>query len=364
MAAVVLSTTVAFAQNSLNEVNESGKAVLKKSAPFTHGVAQTTTPTDTTGLTSSGNFTPVFAGISNQATSYGYTGGGYIFGNNISGNQFKECAQGYLNINQATLGIEEVILFFAGKTGVSNDPTSKAVVKVYTMAADKANNYDPNGTNMLSVNAPGPSVLKGSTDILFDDMDTNFLAFNIVSFSPPVFIDQTDFAIGFDFSDLKSKNDTIGLLSDSQGDAEELDYAFLKPGNNQWYTADVLFSLPPNGNGTGVLDNNIALFAVIDENYVGIESPEFFNGMKLSQNNPNPVNGNTVIQYELEKFSTNVELEIFDVQGRKAVVVNEGDQSAGRHSISVDDVKLSAGTYYYSLKANGNRLTKKMVVVK
>jgi hypothetical protein len=353
IAAMLVSGATVFAQGTLQSQN---KAVVKRVMPApASNPAQTTTPTDTAGWTESGNFAPVFAGISGEVVAFGYQGGGWVYGNNLDG--LNECAQGFLNVNQSTLGVEEVLLLFTGKTGVSGSPTSKCVVKVYSMAANKARNTD--GAGGQAVNSPGPNQLLASQDYFFDDIDTTFGNWNVITFPTPAFVNGTDFAVSVDFTNLNAAQDTAGLLCDQIGDADGLDYAFHKF-QGSWYVTDFAFS----ASGTDDVDNDIAIFAVIDENFIGVESLEFFNGMKLSQNNPNPMNGNTVIQYELEKYTTDVELEIYDVHGRKAVVINEGEKAAGRHSISIENTKLAAGTYYYSLKANGNRLTKKMVVTK
>ncbi len=353
MTAMLISGATVFAQGTLQTQN---KGVIKRVMPVpASNPAQSATPTDTAGWVDSGNFAPVFAGISGEVVAFGYQGGGWVYGNNFDG--LNECAQGFLNVNQSTLGVEEVLLLFTGKTGVSGSATSKCVVKVYSMAANKARNTD--GAGGQAVNSPGPNQLLGSQDYFFDDIDTTFGNWNVITFPTPVFINGTDFAVSVDFTNLNAAQDTAGLLCDQIGDADGLDYAFHKF-QGSWYVTDFAFS----ASGTDDVDNDIAIFAVIDENFIGVESLEFFNGMKLSQNNPNPMNGNTVIQYELEKYTTAVELEIFDVHGRKAVVINEGEKTAGRHSISIENTKLAAGTYYYSLKANGNRLTKKMVVTK
>lgn len=359
IAAMLVSGATVFAQGTLQNANPKGEIKRVMPAPA-NSPAQTTTPTDTAGWTESGAFAPVFAGVSGQVVAFGYSGGGWVYGNNADG--LNECAQGFLNVNQSTLGVEEVLLLFVGKEGVSGSANSKAVVKVYNMAANKARNTNGQTPAQAALNSPGPNQLLGSVDLFFNDIDTNFGAWNVVTFPTPVFINGTDFAVSVDFSNLNAAQDTAGLLCDQVGDADGLDYAFHKFQGN-WYVTDFAFS-DPNSGGSGAVDNNIAIFAVIDENYIGVESLEFFNGMKLSQNNPNPMNGNTVIQYELEKYTTDVELEIYDVHGRKAVVINEGEKAAGRHSISIENTKLAAGTYYYSLKANGNRLTKKMVVTK
>jgi len=353
MAAILFSGASLFAQGTLQNASPRGEVKRVMPVPV-NSPADASTPTDTTGWAVSGNYAPDFAGISGEVVAFGYSGGGWVYGNNLDG--LNECAQGYLNINQATLGIEEALLLFVGKTSVSGSGTSKCVVKAWTMAENKARNTD--GAGGQAMNSPGPNQLKASVDLFFDDIDTTFGNWNVVTFPTPVFINGTDFAISVDFSNLNTAQDTAGLLCDQIGDADELDYAFHKY-QGAWYVTDFAFSQ----SGTGDVNNDIAIFAVIDENFVGIDSPEFFNGMKLSQNKPNPMNGNTAIQYELEKYCDNVQLEIFDVHGRKAVVVNEGEKAAGRHSINIESSKLSAGTYYYSLKANGNRLTKKMVVV-
>lgn len=354
IAATLFTTANVFAQGALENANPKGEVKKVMTSPVKNP-AQTTTPTDTAGWTESGNFSPIFAGISGEVVAFGYLGGGWVYGNNADG--LNECAQGFLNINQATLGIEEALLLFVGKTSVSQNPNSKCVVKAYNMAANKARNTDGMGGGAL--NSPGPNQLLGSVDLFFNDIDTNFGVWNVITFPQPIFINGTDFAISVDFSNLNAAQDTAGLLCDQIGDADGLDYAFHKF-QGQWFVTDYAFSQ----SGSGDVDNNIAIFAVVDENFIGVDGPEFFNGMKLSQNNPNPMNGNTVIQYELEKYTNNVVLEIYDVHGRKAVVINEGEKTAGRHTINIENTKLAAGTYYYSLKANGNRLTKKMVVTK
>ncbi len=316
-----------------------------------------TTSTDTAGWTQSWNFAPTFSELSGEILSLEYPGGGWLYGNNADGHN--ECAQGFMNINQTTFVVEEVLLLFTGKTVTSFDPSAKCVVKLYSMAANKAHNTDGAGGEAL--NSPGPNQLLASVDYYIDDIDTNFGYWNIIELPVPVFINGTDFAVAVDFSHMNAKGDTAGLLSDSYADADGLDYAFHKI-QNEWYVTDYFFSQ----SGTDDFDNNIAIFAVIDDHFEppppGMPEQKFFNGMKLGQNEPNPMNGKTVIQYELEKYSTNVELELFDIHGRKIIVVNEGQQTEGLHTIIIEET-LPAGTYYYSLKANGNRLTKKMVVV-
>lgn len=342
------------------------KAVLSstKQLPENYVLKSSATPTDTTGL-SSINFAPEFA-PAQTVTFYQYTGGGWIYGVNISGNNLNECAQGYVNYGAGSIGIEEVILLFAGKTGVSGDPTSKCVVKVYNMDLDKANNFDDAAANDYSKNSPGPNMLLGQADLLFDDIDTTFGAFNIVPFNSVIGV-VGDFAVGVDFTNMKGKQDTAGLVSDQVGEAGELDYAFHKVGAN-WFVTDFLFSYNPtdpnNVIGSGVLDNNIAIFAVIDINYVGIEDENYLNGMKLDHVAPNPVIGQTQIRYALQNSSNNVTIEVFDATGKKVETFSEGSKGAGVYSVTFDASNVEAGNYYYSVTSDAGRITKKMVVVK
>ncbi|MFA5781607.1 MAG: T9SS type A sorting domain-containing protein [Bacteroidales bacterium] len=88
---------------------------------------------------------------------------------------------------------------------------------------------------------------------------------------------------------------------------------------------------------------------------------EYTNGIKLSQNQPNPATNATLIQYEIQN-NASVSLEIYDITGRLVLSYDEGKQIAGKHNILVDSDKLMKGTYFYSLKADNYRLTKKMII--
>lgn len=91
---------------------------------------------------------------------------------------------------------------------------------------------------------------------------------------------------------------------------------------------------------------------------------EFVNGVKVSQNMPNPFNSVSTINYELQA-AANVTLSVYDVTGKLVAGQSEGTQSAGAHTITFNGADLSAGVYYYSLKVGENTTsTMKMVIVK
>ncbi len=99
-------------------------------------------------------------------------------------------------------------------------------------------------------------------------------------------------------------------------------------------------------------------------NTLGINEFSSMNGTTLFQNQPNPFNKVSSINYEIEK-SAAVSLNIYDVTGKKVAERNEGTQSSGKHVVNFNAENLSAGVYYYSLTVGENTTSsKKMVVIK
>ncbi|MDX1641079.1 MAG: S8 family peptidase, partial [Balneolaceae bacterium] len=90
------------------------------------------------------------------------------------------------------------------------------------------------------------------------------------------------------------------------------------------------------------------------------ETPSQFS---LEQNYPNPFNPSTVIRYNLPETS-NVELEIYTIDGQKvATLVNES-QHAGNHTVTFDGSNFSSGIYIYRLTTASHMVSKKMVLIK
>jgi hypothetical protein len=73
---------------------------------------------------------------------------------------------------------------------------------------------------------------------------------------------------------------------------------------------------------------------------------------KLGQNYPNPFNAETVIPLELPQRSQ-VRIELFNVQGRNAGVIFDGEQNAGWPKIRWNAAKLPSGVYFYRINAKG-----------
>jgi hypothetical protein len=83
----------------------------------------------------------------------------------------------------------------------------------------------------------------------------------------------------------------------------------------------------------------------------------------LEQNYPNPFNPSTVISYSIPKDG-NVKILIYNTTGQLVKELANGLQTAGVHKIKLDASMLSSGVYFYTVETNGNRLIKKMALIK
>ena len=83
----------------------------------------------------------------------------------------------------------------------------------------------------------------------------------------------------------------------------------------------------------------------------------------LSDNYPNPFNPTTAISYQLSALS-DVTLKVYDVLGREvATLVNEIERP-GHYEVQFDGSRFASGVYFYRLVAEGQIITKKMVLMK
>ncbi|HES58860.1 MAG TPA: T9SS type A sorting domain-containing protein, partial [Caldithrix sp.] len=80
-------------------------------------------------------------------------------------------------------------------------------------------------------------------------------------------------------------------------------------------------------------------------------------------NNPNPFNPVTTIQYNLPK-DVNVVLEVFNIQGQKVKTLVNSQQKAGSYEVQFDGANLASGVYIYKIKAGNFTQSKRMLLIK
>lgn len=100
--------------------------------------------------------------------------------------------------------------------------------------------------------------------------------------------------------------------------------------------------------------------AIGPDNYTAVEVlPEF----GLTQNNPNPFNPTTIINFQIKEAS-DVTLKVYDVTGREIITLVNERLSPGNYERKFDGSALNSGIYIYKITAGNYEETKKMILIK
>lgn len=92
------------------------------------------------------------------------------------------------------------------------------------------------------------------------------------------------------------------------------------------------------------------------------QSPAIPSEISLSSY-PNPFNSTVTIEYDLP-ISSDVRLDVFDIQGRLTATLFNDFTSAGSHSVSWSPEQLASGVYFASLKLSTEIVTRKVLYLK
>lgn len=76
---------------------------------------------------------------------------------------------------------------------------------------------------------------------------------------------------------------------------------------------------------------------------------------------PNPVEDQGLIEYTLEKATT-VDLSIYNMNGQSLKTLEEGQRTAGQHTVNFDVTDLESGAYIYKLQTNDGVSTGRLMV--
>jgi hypothetical protein len=120
------------------------------------------------------------------------------------------------------------------------------------------------------------------------------------------------------------------------------------------YPVSMIYQINFSGTATSVKDQKLI--------------QNILSSFTLYQNYPNPFNPSTTIQYNMPK-SGNVEIRIFDIQGRLIRTFIKNYQQAGTHSLVWDSrintgTVVAGGTYFCQVLFNGDAFVKKLVFIK
>ncbi len=114
--------------------------------------------------------------------------------------------------------------------------------------------------------------------------------------------------------------------------------------NALWYVANDSFKGVITASSVGVENNAPAVFAV-------------------AQNTPNPFNPTTTINFSIPEAG-NVSVDVYNVAGQKIDTVASEFMGAGSHSVTWNASGISAGVYFYTVKAGSFSKTMKMTLLK
>jgi hypothetical protein len=264
---------------------------------------------------------------------------GFILGSNEYGDKAK--VQQFLLLDAPTTLIEGVIFWFYHKAG---NESALASANIYAI--------NGNGTNSTgAVTGQAPGTILGSKTFALSEVDTTLdNGFTTVMFDSPVWV-STQFAAGFDMTTLGT-NDSLALLGTAEGITDFPDFSWEKWSDNRWFTIQTAW---PG------LNIDLCIFVLVDNSSVGINEPGSMNNMRMSFLNGNISNGTVQLAYDVVEAGR-MDLIVHSNNGQIAYQQSFGTQGAGSYQHTMSTQGWASGTYYVTLKNNGNPLTKKLVV--
>ncbi|MBC8490443.1 MAG: T9SS type A sorting domain-containing protein [Bacteroidetes bacterium] len=118
------------------------------------------------------------------------------------------------------------------------------------------------------------------------------------------------------------------------------------------------------------LDNTLrSVWTAIIDSITGVQlvSNEIPSNFNLSQNFPNPFNPVTRIRFDIPTSNaekTNIQLVIYDINGREITKLIDGSLNTGSYEVEWDASGYTSGVYVYKFTAGSYSETKKMIMIK
>jgi hypothetical protein len=299
------------------------------------------------------------AHFSGTANLYGAATGGFVAGHN-----------GYLDKGKMQL--------FDANYGVTGPGIITGMLLWIPWVEGNANSVIT--ATIWADNAGAPGAVLGSVPVTYGSIDTttaglqqvmnaiDTVLYNVVAVLPSAVTipGNGKFWAGITFT--YAAGDTIGMVTTtdngggdgpgSTGDfADATTYTFEQWSDNSYH------SFNDGTNSTWQLDIALAIFPTVTFG-VGINEFQYSSDLvALTQNFPNPFNQQTTIAYSIKK-GANVSVDVFDLTGRKVMGKEFGYKTAGNYNFVLNAGTLNSGVYFYTLKADGVTLTRRMTVSK
>ena len=91
------------------------------------------------------------------------------------------------------------------------------------------------------------------------------------------------------------------------------------------------------------------------------ETPSVKEMAVVSQNFPNPFNGESYVNVHLNN-DTYVTMDIMSITGQLVSSKDYGYKTSCNHTLTIDGSNLTQGVYFYTITAGDSKYTKKMIV--
>lgn len=268
---------------------------------------------------------------------------GYYFGTNIFPTYTtttQEVAQKFTVTATGTVTVTDVLMY----AGVGSGTLSTISANIYTVST----------TKRPAASALGSSLPVTMATVATDVNNGDFTAFHFatpltISSGVPYFASVTVPSFG------GVDQDTLAILTSKLGCPATGDsLCAIKLQTYGWQLVKSFFGKR--------LDAMI--FPVVNINNTTGMSKVTSGSLSLYGAFPNPAANNVNLTFSLDNASK-VEIEVYDMTGRVVKSIKNNEMFAtGKHSVSIDITNLEAGSYMYSINAEGNRLASKFVVTK
>lgn len=280
---------------------------------------------------------------------------GYTFGTNKATYNLGPAYAGALG----TPTITDVTSLFAQKYNVSGTANVTDII-VYSGLV--------NGSGMVNAKVYSENTTTKAPDAQMGTTASkslsSFTGADVFTFTSPIPVTGNFFAVAEAPAMGGTSMDTLAILSTVAGcsstDSLAWQYHTIMPasaapalGGNRWNSIVTDFQ----GDNLDLL-----IFVVVDIT-TGVNNSISKGDLTLFAAFPNPASDEMTVNFGLNKASK-VEIEIFDVTGKRVNKMDLNTLETGNHAIKINTSNLNAGVYMYSIKADNAKMFSKFTVTK